>query len=141
MTEAAFLAGKAINITKTTAPHALSYIFTSRYGIPHGHAVALSFPYFFKYNYGVSEKDCTDTRGAEAVKKRIDKILKITNLDINNIENDLKAFFKSLGLETDLEKLIGNIDNNLIINNVNTERLKNNPRLVTGETIKLFLEN
>jgi len=141
MMEAAFLAGKAINITKTTAPHALSYIFTSRYGIPHGHAVALSLPYFFKYNYGVSEKDCTDPKGAEAVKKRIDKILEITNLDINNIENDLKAFFKSLGLETDLKKLIGNIDNNLIINNVNTERLKNNPRLVTGETIKLFLEN
>ncbi len=34
MSRAAHLAGKAINITKTTAPHALSYFLTSRYGVP-----------------------------------------------------------------------------------------------------------
>ena len=43
-------AGQAINITRTTLPHALSYTLTSKYGYPHGHAVALAFPYFFKYN-------------------------------------------------------------------------------------------
>ena len=35
------LAGRAINITKTTAPHALSYTLTSYFNIPHGHAVAM----------------------------------------------------------------------------------------------------
>ncbi len=34
-------AGRAISITATTAPHAMSYKLTSLYGIPHGHAVAL----------------------------------------------------------------------------------------------------
>ena len=43
-------AGCAINITRTTVPHALSYTLTSKYGYPHGHAVALTFPFFFKYN-------------------------------------------------------------------------------------------
>jgi len=38
------LAGKAINITTTTAPHAMSYKLTSLYNIPHGHAVALCLP-------------------------------------------------------------------------------------------------
>lgn len=33
--------GKAINISETTAAHALSYKITSLYGIPHGHAVAI----------------------------------------------------------------------------------------------------
>ena len=41
MMKGANLAGKAINIAKTTAPHALSYSLTIRFGIPHGHAVAL----------------------------------------------------------------------------------------------------
>lgn len=44
--EGANLAGQAINITRTTAPHAMSYTLTSKFGYPHGHAVALTFPYF-----------------------------------------------------------------------------------------------
>ena len=42
MSRAAHLAGKAINITKTTAPHAISYKITHDFGIAHGHAVALT---------------------------------------------------------------------------------------------------
>lgn len=41
MLRAANLAGKAINITTTTAPHALSYKLASLREMPHGHAVAL----------------------------------------------------------------------------------------------------
>ena len=35
------LAGQAIHITATTAPHAMSYKLTTFYGLPHGHSVAL----------------------------------------------------------------------------------------------------
>lgn len=48
--QGANLAGKAINISKTTAPHALSYAITSLWGIPHGHAVALSLGAFIGYH-------------------------------------------------------------------------------------------
>ena len=41
MLEAAHLSGKAINISRTTAGHALSYRLTSKYGVPHGFAVAI----------------------------------------------------------------------------------------------------
>ena len=41
MSIAANLAGKAISISKTTAPHAVSYPFTSLFNISHGHAVSL----------------------------------------------------------------------------------------------------
>ena len=34
------LAGRAINISKTVAPHAVSYPFTSLYNVGHGHAVS-----------------------------------------------------------------------------------------------------
>ena len=45
------LSGKAISISKTTAPHAVSYPFTSYFGINHGHAVSLTLNKFLKYNY------------------------------------------------------------------------------------------
>ena len=40
MSKAAHLAGRAIDITRTTGAHALSYPLTSYFGIPHGQAVA-----------------------------------------------------------------------------------------------------
>ena len=47
---AANYAGRAINISKTTAPHALSYTITSLYGIPHGHAAAMTLGAFFPFH-------------------------------------------------------------------------------------------
>ena len=38
---ASYLAGKAINISETTAGHAMSYKLTSLFGVSHGHAAAL----------------------------------------------------------------------------------------------------
>lgn len=48
MMEAAYWAGRAINISKTTLCHALSYYMTSHYNYPHGHAVALFLPTVFE---------------------------------------------------------------------------------------------
>ena len=42
--EGANYSGQAINLTQTTAAHAMSYKITSMYKIPHGHAVALCLP-------------------------------------------------------------------------------------------------
>ncbi|WP_165253942.1 iron-containing alcohol dehydrogenase [Adlercreutzia sp. ZJ304] len=42
---AANYSGKAINLTTTTAAHAMSYKLTSLYSIPHGHAVAVCMPF------------------------------------------------------------------------------------------------
>jgi alcohol dehydrogenase class IV len=39
-------AGRAIDISRTTAAHALSYGLTKRYGLSHGNAVALTMPAF-----------------------------------------------------------------------------------------------
>ena len=44
--EASKNSGKAIAITKTTAPHALSYFLTTYHFIPHGYAVGLMFIFF-----------------------------------------------------------------------------------------------
>lgn len=61
---AANYAGQAINITQTTAPHAMSYKLTSMYGLPHGHAVALCLPEVWLYMLEHPEH-CIDPRGKD----------------------------------------------------------------------------
>ncbi|MBQ8945576.1 MAG: iron-containing alcohol dehydrogenase [Lachnospiraceae bacterium] len=60
--QAAYLAGKAINITQTTAGHALAYKITGTYGCAHGHAVALVMRILILW---ISEHGdrCIDSRG------------------------------------------------------------------------------
>jgi alcohol dehydrogenase class IV len=139
MQEAAWLAGKAINITKTTAPHALSYAFTSFYDLPHGHAVALSLPFFLSYNYGLTSNDCNDTRGPVAVKERIDRLLTELNLTIEKGPGAIENFFNSIKISIKISTLIKEFDPSLIIQNINLQRLSNNPRTITPKVIDQFL--
>ncbi len=53
---AANLAGRAINLTQTTAAHAMSYHITSLYGVPHGRAAFICLPFVWEYMWtSVSE--------------------------------------------------------------------------------------
>ena len=116
--KASNLAGKAINISKTTSCHALSYFFTSKFGIPHGKAVAMIMPYVFQYHY---EK----IGNFDVMKDLID----LMDLKSTNYKNEIQSIFSKLGLMVKFK------DNNIrihkildkLILNVNTERLKNNP--------------
>ncbi len=97
MMEGANLAGKAINITRTTAPHAMSYTLTSKYGYPHGHAVALTFPYFAKLNI-----ECPQAlyRGSNYV-HYVGKMRWLrTRLGMENrdIEESMRRFIRQMGL-------------------------------------------
>ena len=62
MLHAANMAGKAINLTQTTAGHAMCYKLTSKYGIAHGHAAGLCVSVLWPYMVQHVE-DCTDERG------------------------------------------------------------------------------
>ncbi len=48
MASGSHLAGRAINRSRTTIPHALSYAITQTTGLPHGHAVAHTLPAVFE---------------------------------------------------------------------------------------------
>jgi len=71
MCQASHLAGKAINISKTTAPHALSYVLTSQFRIPHGIAVAMTLSAVLGFNASVTLTPCVDPRGPKEVTSRI----------------------------------------------------------------------
>ena len=92
MLKASNYAGKAINITKTTAGHALCYKLTSLYNISHGHSAMLVNSILFPYMLNHMEK-CIDKRGIEYLKKRFDMII-----DLFNNEDYFKELLKNLDL-------------------------------------------
>lgn len=136
MAKASHLAGKAINISRTTAAHALSYKITSDYGIPHGHAVALSMADLFEANLNVDENTYQDNRGLDYVKTTMAEILAMIGVD------DFKQYWQGLaetiGLELSFEKL-NIVNKQSIIKSVNQQRLKNNPKDITIDVNKFWI--
>ena len=126
MAIASNLAGKAINISKTTAPHAVSYPFTSLFNVSHGHAVGLFFEKFFKFNY--ENKDKSET--SFDLKKRFDLIFNLFDVQgINDFNSKISLIKKQAKLEDNLQTLNINIKQSSddIIKGINLLRLGNNP--------------
>lgn len=119
MMEGAYWAGRAINITRTTAPHAFAYTFTSHYGYPHGHAVALTFPILAEINLN-SGKVSSEKTGF---------ILDTCGIAADSIKEEFTRFTHELGLAPkDVD-----YDIDLLAGGVNAGRLKNNPAEITPE--------
>ena len=134
MSIASNLAGRAINISKTTAPHAASYPFTSLFNISHGHAVGLFFENFFKFNFDNLDKSETSFD----LKKRFNLIFDLFEVkNIDDFNTKLSFIKKEAKLEDDLNLLNINIEKNSekIIKGINLLRLGNNPVKIEGKDI------
>ena len=126
MAEGAYWAGRAINITKTTAPHAFSYPFTSHYGIPHGHAVAIVFPRIAELN--LSKGDIPEEK-----KRSLVNILEIDS----NTEESLGKYIGKLGLAIPSK----DYDIETLLDGISLERLTNNPIEISKSKAKAILES
>ena len=123
---AANLSGKAINISKTTAPHAVSYPFTSLFNISHGHAVSLFFEKFLKFNYENLDK----SEVSFDLKKRFDLIFNLFEVsDLNNCNLKISSIKKQAKLDNNIQFLKIDSHNNMkeILAGINNTRLNNNP--------------
>jgi len=109
MQEAAYWAGRAINISKTTLCHALSYVLTSHYGYPHGHAVAVFLPEIFR---------------AHARSKVVSDFLSGL-LGEGRVADNLHRLVLEIGLGR--KNVFHEEDICTAVSGVNLERLKNNP--------------
>jgi len=49
MLKASYMCGQSIQLTRTTAPHAMSYALAKGYDIAHGHAVGLTLPWVWRF--------------------------------------------------------------------------------------------
>ena len=140
--QASNLAGRAINIAQTTAPHAISYSLTAYFNVPHGHAVALTMPGFFNFNCNVTPEDLVDTRGSSFVLDRMNELLDVMEVKSAELAKEKILFImKSINLKTRFSDLGIDIkDIEMIIKNgYNPQRMKNNPKSVTESDLRNIL--
>lgn len=131
--------GRAINITATTAAHAMSYKITSLYKFPHGHAVAVCLPEIWEYMIAHMDK-CLDTRGQEYLARVFDDISKA--MGCTSVKEAI-GMFREMMSEMELANPLANnreeeID--ILSHSVNPVRLKNNPVELNETAIKGLYE-
>jgi alcohol dehydrogenase class IV len=139
MSRAAHLAGRAINISKTTAPHAISYKLTHDYGIAHGHAAALTLGAVLVFNAGITDEDNNDPRGVEHVEHAICRVVEGLGCHTpDEAQTRIQDMMTSAGCETRLSQLgiAGDDAVALLASSVNASRLQNNPRRLTTEQLR-----
>lgn len=144
MCRGAHLAGKAIDITHTTAAHALSYPLTSRFGVPHGAAVAMLIGPVLQFNNAVETKDCNDYRGPTTVRHRIEDIVQIFGCkSADEGASWLTGLVAAVDCPTRLSEVGVKTSDQIksLVAEVSVDRLSNNPRKMTPETVaKLYAD-
>ena len=132
---AANYGGRAINITQTTAAHAMSYKITSLYNLPHGHAVAVCLPTLWEYMLNHMDH-CIDSRGIKYLAVTFEQIAKA--MGVASPSEAIEQFRQMMN-ELELKNpIFGNREEELIVlsSSVNPIRLKNNPVSLDTKTIK-----
>lgn len=136
---AANIAGKAINITQTTAGHAMCYKITGLLGCAHGHAAALCVKELFKWMVsGIDEGslECIDPRGMGHVKAALITIGQAMGCeDISSAAGCFERLFDSLGLEI---PAASEEQYRFLKTSVNPDRLKNHPVRLDEDTIDML---
>lgn len=107
------LAGRAINIAQTSAPHAMSYKLHKLKGYSHGQAVALCLAYIWQYML----ENC---KTAE-----LEILLAETEVISDYTPEKLQLLLKDLGLCKDLTLTAAELDE--CVHGVNIDRMSNHP--------------
>ena len=132
---AANVAGKAINITQTTAGHAMSYKITSLFGSAHGHAAILCNRILFPWMVENTEM-CIDPRGKGYLKKTLDEIGKAMGCEDGRAgATRLVEIFEKLELEVPAAT---EVQFDELKTSVNPVRLKNHPIALDVKTIDMI---
>ncbi len=125
-------AGLAISQTRTTAVHAVSYPLTARFGIPHGHACALTLAPFIRFNAGAltprRAQLLWQTMGAgssEEAARRVEQLMGRVGLD----RSLSRLGVDEAGIET------------VIANGFRKDRVSNNPRALEPGDLREILQS
>ena len=133
MLRAAHVAGKAINITQTTAGHAMCYKITSLFSCAHGHAAILCDRVL--YRWMIDHMDlCIDSRGEGFLKEILQNIAETMDWRTPAAAADrIDQIFRKLELyvphpsEEEME---------VLVKSVNPDRLKNHPLRLEENSIR-----
>lgn len=144
MSVGSHLAGRAIDISRTTAAHALSYAITQKYGVSHGHAVALTLGSFLESHADASPEQLQPGidpgRHAQVMEEILGRLAAKSGVEARRRFRDLMT---RLGLETGLSAV--GIDSaerrDGVATSVNTERLGNNPVVFDQAELRDLLDS
>lgn len=132
---AANTAGKAINITQTTAGHAMCYKITSLFGSAHGHAAVLCDRILFPWMLKNTDK-CVDPRGERYLKSVFCEIAYAMGCETpEQAGKKLDSVFGKLGLEI---PAASEAQFEELKTSVNPVRLKNHPIALDLDTIDIL---
>lgn len=132
---AAHRAGQAINITQTTAGHAMCYKVTSLFGCAHGHAAILCDRVLFPWMLKNTDK-CIDPRGVEYLKNTFEEIASAMGCETPEQAADkLLELFERLEFDVPAATPAQYEE---LKTSVNPVRLKNHPIKLTVETIDML---
>lgn len=128
------LCGQAIQKTKTTAPHAMSYGLSTFCHIPHGHAVALCLPVVWQF--------MLEQQDDESLQNTLSDFHDFFVLPAKKDRQELKGLqgFQCLLEELDLDDLTKPSEElfQTLCDSVNLERLSNHPISFSSEQLKRF---
>lgn len=132
MLAAANTAGKAINITQTTAGHAMCYKITSLFGCAHGHAAALCVRVLFPWMLAHMDR-CVDPRGREHLEEVFDEIAQSMGCkSADAAAEKLKKLFSALEMSIPVATAS---QFEILKGSVNPVRLRNHPVALDIDTI------
>ena len=124
MLEASYESGKAIQITRTTAAHAMSYQLTQTFGIAHGHACMLTLPELW---------DRMNRAGdMKPVLNHLSEIMRLGNPLMG--PRLLKGILYDLEMEIPVIQDEETLDR--LVDSVNPERLGNHPVALSRDDLK-----
>jgi alcohol dehydrogenase class IV len=131
MSESAHFAGRAIDVTRTTAPHALSYRLTERFALHHGFAVALFTPPVIRRLADLSDHDCLDPRGPAFVQDQVLEVAaRLGAESARGVADAIEALMEACGAPTRLSQvgIVAMDDLADLVAHVNARRLANHPQ-------------
>lgn len=124
MMDASYQSGKAIQMTRTTAAHAMSYMLTKQMGIAHGHACMITLPVLWEMM--LDREEMQETLNGLTANMQLGDARMVPKL-LKGIMMELEMAIPEMPDEKTLEELAAS---------VNTERLNNHPVKMSREDVK-----
>ncbi|MQA60878.1 MAG: iron-containing alcohol dehydrogenase [Actinophytocola sp.] len=131
-------AGRAIDISRTTAAHALSYGITKTYGVSHGHAAALTLGGFLAAHADATAAELRDGVDPAVHAAAVGEVLAALDAaDGQNARRRFTALMRRIGLDPSLTAAGASTQQAraALAVTVNTERLGNNPVAFTADEL------
>jgi phosphonoacetaldehyde reductase len=119
----------------------LSYQLTQRFGLAHGHAVALTLGHVGAANALVTAEDCSNPRGPADVRKRVKLAASLFHCLPEDLPQTVKELVEKLGLPATLRTAgVPGVALAELARSVDPVRLGNNPRRLSVSQIEQLLQ-